>query len=153
MATQPLVRPLDTEDEAGLKAIDNAYAAQHDVAPVISRASVSFYARSGHAFVVSWAGELIGFVLAQAVWHGSHPVVTVNRVAVRGDAPVSARPALIEALTKSAYDAAVYDIIVLQPAGDSATRAALEDKSYQQRNIMLYERTLGSRGQLPTKES
>lgn len=153
MATQPLIRPLDTEDEANLKAIDDAYAAQHSVTPVINRASVSFYARSGHAFVVVWAGEIVGFVLAQAVWYGSHPVVTVSRIAVRDDAPVSARPALIEALTKSAYDAAVYDVTVLQPAGDSATRAALEDKSYQQRNMILYERILGSRGQLPTKES
>lgn len=152
MAAHPLVRPLEADDEAALSVIDSEYATTYGLTPVISRASVSFYARSGHSFVVSWEGAPIGFILAQAVWHGSHPVVTVSRIATRDDAPAAARPALIEALTKSAYDAAVYDILVLHPTLDQVTGAALADKSYRQRDLVIYQRTLGSRGDSATKE-
>ena len=139
-------RPLDTEDEAALSPLDAAYAARFGLEPVVSAASLSFYARSGHAFVAVTDGDVRGFVLAHAVWNGARPVVQVSRLAAAED-DNAAREALLDALTKSAYDAAVYDIQVLVPSDDSAVFGALESKRYTSKAVAVWERVLGSRGQ------
>lgn len=147
-------RPLEGDDLGALLAIDRAYAAAHGVDPVVTRGSVAYFQRSGHAFVALRRGDLLGFVLAHAVWNGQRPVVMADRLAVRDAGPDRAGPersevrlALIEALTKSAYDAAVYDIVVVAPEADHAAQAALLGRSYRRTPLVLLSRTLGSRGQ------
>lgn len=140
-------RPLTPEDDELLSRIDAAYAEALGLEPMVSKASISFYARSGHAFVAMTEGEAVGFVLAHAVWNGARPVVQVSRLAVGDTAKTEAREALLEAVTKSAYDAAVYDIQVYTPAADEAARGALQTKDYTPVPITVWQRILGSRGQ------
>ena len=137
-------RPLMPEDQEALEVLDAAYAARFGLEPVLSKSSVSFYVRSGHAFVAVRSGASVGFVLAQAVWNGTRPTVYVSRL-VTEDAETA--EALLEAVTKSAYDAAVYDLQVQVPEGDEGVSRALMTKLYVRRPEHLYGRVLGSRGQ------
>lgn len=145
-------RPLSPEDEEVLGLLDASYAGRFGLEPVVTRSSVSFYVRSGHAFVAVRRGEAVGFVLAQAVWNGTRPTVYVNRLAVADPsdtvADTEAREALLEAVTKSAYDAAVYDLQVQVPEADTGAAHALEAKSYALKAERVYGRVLGSRGQI-----
>ena len=140
-------RPLTPEDEEVLGTIDVAYAEALGVDPIVSRASISFYTRSGHAFVAMTEGKESGFVLAHAVWNGARPVVQVSRLAVLEESNTEAREALLEAVTKSAYDAAVYDIYVYAPSSDKRAAEALKLKEYKSVPITVWQRILGSRGQ------
>ena len=140
-------RPLTPDDEAVLAPIDAFYAEKTGLASVLTPGSVSFYARSGHSFVAVSAGEETGFILAHAVWDGTRPTVQVSRLAVANLGDDASREALLEALTKSAYDAAVYDLQVQHPQADEAGVKALQIKDYKAANITLFERVLGSRGQ------
>jgi hypothetical protein len=139
-------RPLTPDDQERLEPIDRAHTLLFGLEPVVTRGSVSFYVRSGHAFVSQRAGQVTGFVLAHAVWNGQRPVVQVNRLAVAEAGDHASRLALLEAVTKSGYDAAVYDIQVQLVAHDSAGRLALEAKQYHATPLMIFERVLGSRG-------
>ena len=151
MAALTFARPLTSEDEETLGPLDSSYAAQYGLQPVVTKSSVSFYVRSGHAFVAVRGGEVVGFVFAQAVWNGTRPTVYVNRLAVADaadtDIDTEAREALLEAVTKSAYDAAVYDLQVQVPEADGGAAGALAAKSYTLTSERLYARVLGSRGQ------
>ena len=80
--------------------------------------SLRFYARSEHSFVAI-EGELAdpleptsvsGFVLAQSVWMGDKAMVWVSSLRIHHDAPAAVLPGLLHAVTKSAYDGAVYEI-------------------------------------------
>ncbi len=146
MASLTFARPLSPEDEA-LSELDRGYAEAFGLEPILSRSSVSFYVRTGHAFVSVREGEPTGFVLAQAVWNGTRPTVYVNRLAVPDPEDTDSREALLEAVTKSAYDAAVYDVQVQVPETDVATGEALGKKSYHPLRERLFARALGSRGQ------
>lgn len=137
-------RSLTSEDQEALEVLDAAYAARFGLEPVLSKSSVSFYVRSGHAFVAVRSGASVGFVLAQAVWNGTRPTVYVSRL-VAEDAETG--EALLEAVTKSAYDAAVYDLQVQVPEGDEGVAQALTTKLYMRFPEHLYGRVLGSRGQ------
>ena len=75
-------RPLTLDDEDVLAPLDAAYARRFGLEPLVSRASLSFYVRSGHAFVAVRAGREVGFAFAQAVWNGARPTVYLNRLAV-----------------------------------------------------------------------
>src|SRR5688572_6398387 len=130
------VTPVDISDCEALSTADRAYSSTLGVEPIIDRASVHFYQRSGHSFAArgcpddtggsahgagtSGAGtsgglvRLAGFVLAHASWSGGRPVVRVERlVTVPGCEAASA--ALVAAVVKSAYDAGVYDIVAAVP--------------------------------------
>jgi hypothetical protein len=145
--TEPtFARPLSPEDQEVLGPLDTRYAGHFGLEPVVTRSSVSFYVRSGHAFVAVRHGEAVGFVLAQAVWNGTRPTVYVNRLAVADRSDTEAREALLEAVTKSAYDAAVYDLQVQVPEADDGAAQALGVKSYTLRAERVYGRVLGSRG-------
>ena len=137
-----LVRPLTAEDLELLLPLDTKYADESDCEAVVSSASLSFYERSGHSFTVEESGEAVGFLLAQAVWDGSRPTVTVRRSVANDERGLVA---LLEALTKSAYDAGVYDIVVEQPQTDAIGEHALEKCGYTPRPSRLYSRVLGSR--------
>lgn len=136
-------RPLTPDDQEVLEELASVYAERFGLEPLLTKSSVSFYVRTGHAFVALRAGEVTGFVLAQAVWNGTRPTVYVNRLV----APeLETGEALLEAVTKSAYDAAVYDLQVQVPEGDVVAVQALSSKSYAPLPERLYRRLLGSRG-------
>ena len=145
-------RPLSQEDEAELTEIDKSYADRIGLTPFLSRSSLHFYIRTGHSFVSVSSGQPTGFVLAQPVWNGTRPTVYVNRLAVAEVTDTASRLALLEAVTKSAYDAAVYDLQVLYPVADEEGLGALEEKQYFERPYRIFERILGSRGQKTSEE-
>jgi Protein of unknown function (DUF1999) len=80
--------------------------------------SLRFYARSEHSFaciehVLADPLEptsVYGFVLAQSVWMGDKAMVWISSLRVHHDAPAAVLPGLLHAVTKSAYDGAVYEI-------------------------------------------
>lgn len=147
MATLTFARPLGPEDQEILEPLDKTYAERFSLEPVVTKSSVSFYVRTGHAFVAVRGAEMVGFVLAQAVWNGTRPTVYVNRL-VTGDLDdARSGEALLEAITKSAYDAAVYDLQVQVPEADDGAAQALAAKSYLLKAERVYSRVLGSRGQ------
>ncbi len=146
MATLTFARPLSPDDQEALEPLDASYAEHFGLEPVLTKSSVSFYVRTGHAFVAEREGETVGFVLAQAVWNGTRPTVYVNRLSVSDVTDSGAREALLEAVTKSAYDAAVYDLQVQVPEADDGAARALAAKSYALTPERVYGRVLGSRG-------
>ena len=156
MASLTFARPLSPDDQDLLEPLDTAYAKEFGLEPIVTKSSVSFYVRTGHAFVAVRDAQVAGFVLAQAVWNGTRPTVYVNRLSVpkTGDveADTEARAALLEAVTKSAYDAAVYDLQVQVPDADDGVALVLAAKSYALRPEHLYGRVLGSRGQKKSPE-
>lgn len=148
---------ISQDDEDALAAVDQAYAAQYGVEPLIQRSSLSFFERTGHAFTVLHAEKVVGYVFAQAIFNGTRPTVFVSRLAVQVDddqvdgdqVAEEARAVLVEAITKSAYDAAVYDLLVLLPEADSAAQQAFAQNQYDEGKLTALVRTLGSRGQTP----
>lgn len=146
MAGRSYARALSADDVEVLAPIDRAYAERYGLEPVATPGSLSFYARSGHAFVAVREDEVTGFVLAHAVWDGFRPVVQASRVAVADSEDAASRAALLAALTKSAYDAAVYDLLILQPGRDEAGKRALLEQRYQPSDTAVFRRALGSRG-------
>lgn len=143
---QLVVRPLEPADLEDLARLDAGYAAGLGVEPIVDRAGVSFYARSGHAFTAQAAGTPRGFVLAHATWSGRRPTLRVERLVAGGEGAGETLAALVAAVTKSAYDAGVYDLSVELPSADSAGRRALEAADYAPREVVVYGRVLGSRG-------
>ncbi|WP_045234276.1 DUF1999 domain-containing protein [Deinococcus pimensis] len=75
-----------------------------------SLAALRFFERSEHSFVADEDGELVGALFAQSVWQGDRPTVLVSRVWVADGAPADTAAGLLRACTKSAYDAAVYEV-------------------------------------------
>lgn len=143
-ATVIEVRPLDLDDHADVAPLDGGYAARHGCAVVADAAALRHFARGGHAFVARRGGAVVGLVLAHTVWDGARPVVRVARVCARDDAAeVLAR--LVGAVVKSAYDAAVYDLVAELPEGDAAGRAVVEAQAFAAVPVTRYERVLGSR--------
>lgn len=138
------IRPVDIEDLEALRALEAPYLDRHERGACVDAASLRHYARSGHAFAARRDGVVVGTVLAHAVWDGARPVVRASRLVAAGDdATVLGR--LLEALVKSAYDAAVYDLVVELPAGDAAGRSATEATAFVERPLRRFERVLGSR--------
>lgn len=146
MDRRTYVRPLTVEDGELLHEVDQQDARRYGLEPALTRGSLSFYARTGHAFVALRGDRPRGFVLAQAVWNGTRPTVVASRLAVLADDD-EARAALVAALTKSAYDAAVYDLQVQLSRLDERTAQVLLSQQYRDLPLSLYGRALGSRGQ------
>jgi Protein of unknown function (DUF1999) len=145
MAT--FARPLSQDDQDVVSDIDQTFAEAIGLEPFLSRSSLHFYVRTGHSFVAVREGQATGFVLGQAVWNGTRPVVYVNRLAVKDLSDDESRQALLEAVTKSGYDAAVYDLWVQHPLKDEVGLKALAEKAYKEKELRIFERILGSRGQ------
>jgi len=137
-----MLRPVEIDDLRELEALDAAYAARHGVEAAVTSGSLAFYARSGHAFVAQRDDRTVGMALAQAVWDGARPTVRLVRLA--GEA--AARQALAEAVVKSAYDAAVYDLQAEVPGDDPALAALLAAAGWSERPVRSFVRVLGSRG-------
>ena len=139
-------RQLDADDREALQLIDQSHALKFDAEPQLTRASVSFYLRTGHSFVAMLEGETVGFVLAQAVWNGTRPTITINCLAVDDAHADVAREALLNAVVKSAYDAAVYDLIAYLPEADVGAHNALNTVMFKPQAVKVFSRVLGSRG-------
>ena len=137
-----LVRPVEVDDLASLAPVDGAYAERHGVDAIVTAASLAFFARTGHAFVAQVGARVAGVALAQAVWDGAKPTVRVARLAGED----AAREALAEAVVKSAYDAAVTDLVADVPDSDRALAMLLAATGWVARPVRRFERTLGSRG-------
>ena len=78
-----------------------------------SLASLRFYLRSEHSFVADEGGQPLGLMLAQSVWMGDRPIILVTACLLHPDLGERANDtaaALLHAVIKSAYDAAVYEI-------------------------------------------
>lgn len=142
----PLVRLLGSEDEAALITIDRDYAEAFAVEPVIVPGCLSFFIRTGHAFVAEVSGTVVGFALAQVVWDGSRPTLQVRRMVATGEKS-KILEALLAAITRSAYDSGVYDIELSVIGGDAAAEAALLATGFRRRPVVAYGRVLGSRGE------
>lgn len=143
-------RPLSQDDEDTLVAIDQSFSKILGLEPFLTRSSLHFYVRTGHSFVSMRSGQPTGFVLAQAVWNGTRPSVYVNRLAVADLSDTESREALLEATIKSAYDAAVYDLWIQHPQKDAQGVNSLATKSFNEKEIQIFERILGSRGKQVT---
>jgi Protein of unknown function (DUF1999) len=125
-----IYRPPQDADFPGMQALDlellRSEHANFDQLPAREREglvrsslpSLRFYARSEHSFVCIEAAladpleptSVLGFVLAQSVWMGDKAMVWTSSLRVHHDAPSVVLPGLLHAVTKSAYDGAVYEI-------------------------------------------
>jgi hypothetical protein len=149
--TTTRVRPVTEDDLAALATIDAGYASTHAVEALVNAASTRFFARSGHSFVaervdVEGTGACVGFVFAHAVWRGDRAAVQTARLAVAEGAGKGPGDALVAALTKSAYDAGVYDLTVAAPSSDASLAEALKGATFHEVDVVTFARTLGSRG-------
>ena len=138
-------RPLEPDDAPTLRAIDAAYAQAFGLEPRAGEASLRFFARTGHAFVAEGEGGVLGFALAQAVFDGERPTLFVSRLASPPPGDDDTVRALLRAVTKSAYDAGVYDVQVDLPAEDVVAAAALAAQDYRPAARSVFMRHLGSR--------
>lgn len=154
------IQPLTVLDFARLEAFESSLrgvdgtnsGVAHDGKGWITRGSVQTFERSGHAFVAV-AGQgpdaaIVGFVLASTIWDGHRPTVRCSALVVdeRDSVADAVRAALLEALTKSAYDAAVYDLVIELPSSDEASLALAASAGWMRDDLIVLRRTLGSRG-------
>ena len=112
-----------------------------------SLAALRFYARSEHSFAAVEHPDhdpstVLGFVLAQSVWMGDKPIVWVSCLRVHLDAPGGTLAGLLHAVTKSAYDGAVYELHL--PATPEVLKVA-EKEGYVDSGVRHLVRYLGSR--------
>ncbi len=139
------IRPLEPTDHEPLKPLDAALGG-----PVrLTRAAASFYARSGHAFVAEGEGGPCGLALAQAVWDGTRGTLRIVRLGAVPPDAAAVRAALLDAVTKSAYDAAVYDLTIEAPENDVDLLDLLSRERWRPDPVRVLRRTLGSRGAAP----
>ncbi len=138
-------RPLQLDDVKELKPIDEAYAHHFAIEPNLTQGSLNFYIRTGHAFTAIRKSKIVGFILAQTVWNGTRPILFANYMAVAEIKDLLARSAMLEAVTKSAYDAAVYNIQVQIPTKDTIAIQSLIEKQYDEKDLCIYGRILGSK--------
>ena len=136
-------RLITVDDLELLQLVDKAYCDRFGQEPMVNLRSLNFYSRSGHSFASLDAGRYSGFVFAHAIWNGTKAVVQVSRIATLDDEAVA--KALIEAVLKSAYDAAVYDLQVIQPKTDTSGLEAFVDKDFVVSQTTLLTRKLGSK--------
>lgn len=108
-----------------------------------SEAALRFYERSEHSFVADEDGEVVGAVFAQSVWQGDRPTVLVTRVWVDPAAPEGTAAGLLRVCTKSAYDAAIYEVhLPVTPDLEGAAR----ETDFRRTGVYAV-RWLGTRGE------
>ncbi len=123
-------------------------------------AALRFYSRSEHSFVAVSTGSstesgtesgdleapsnVYGFILAQSVWMGDKPIVWVSHARVHPDAPSGCLAGLLHAVTKSAYDSAVYEVHL---AGDKNLEHFAHKEGYKDIGAKHMVRFLGSRNE------
>lgn len=87
-----------------------------------SLAALRFFERSEHSFVAEKGGLLIGAIFGQSVWQGDHPIVLISRLwvspSLQNPQPAAALEvarSLLKVCSKSAYDAAIYELHLAVP--------------------------------------
>lgn len=138
-------RPLDTIDLESLRALDRIHTRRFGVEPLISAASLGYYRRSGHAFVAERDGTAVGFILGRALWDGQQAAVSAARVAVAEPGDVAVLTTLVDAFTKSAYDAGVYRLELRLDDDDATAIDAGLARGYRRAAHTILSRRLGSR--------
>jgi len=133
-----IVRPLTQEDGPALADFEARRLPEGRTGRT-GPAALGFFARSGHSFVAEEDG-LRGFVLAQPLWQGDRATVLATRLLA--DGPETAR-ALLAALTKSAHDAAAYEVALLADPESPLAEAARAQGFVA--GPRLYARVLGRR--------
>ncbi|WP_295820691.1 DUF1999 domain-containing protein [uncultured Deinococcus sp.] len=115
-------RTFGEPDYAALQALDDVIVRHEDPAfgtlpdreqagrRSTSLPALKFYERSEHSFVAEDDRGLRGFTFAQHVWQGDRPIVLIRSVSVAPDAPAGTAEGLFQAVIKSAYDSAVYEL-------------------------------------------
>ncbi len=116
--------------------------------------SLKFYARSEHSFAAidnphQEPTIVLGFVLAQSVWMGDKAIVYISSLRVHPDAPTGTLAGLLHAVTKSAYDGAVYEI---QMNSDKHLEAFATREGYVDTGLKYLTRILGSRSTSATQD-
>jgi Protein of unknown function (DUF1999) len=109
--------------------------------------SLKFYARSEHSFAAIDDPNLeptlvLGFILAQSVWMGDKAIVYISSIKVHHDAPAGTLAGLLHAVTKSAYDSAVYEIHL---ESDKHLEPVAKREGYLDTGLKRMVRILGSR--------
>jgi Protein of unknown function (DUF1999) len=109
--------------------------------------SLKFYARSEHSFAAIDDPNLeptlvLGFILAQSVWMGDKAIVYISSIKVHHDAPTGTLAGLLHAVTKSAYDSAVYEIHL---ESDKHLEPVAKREGYLDTGLKRMVRILGSR--------
>jgi Protein of unknown function (DUF1999) len=109
--------------------------------------SLKFYARSEHSFAAIDDPNLeptlvLGFILAQSVWMGDKAIVYISSIKVHYDAPTGTLAGLLHAVTKSAYDSAVYEIHL---ESDKHLEPVAKREGYTDTGLKHMVRILGSR--------
>jgi Protein of unknown function (DUF1999) len=109
--------------------------------------SLKFYARSEHSFAAVDDPNLeltlvLGFILAQSVWMGDKAIVLISSLRVHPDAPAGTLAGLLHAVTKSAYDGAVYEVHL---ASDKHLEPFAIKEGYTDTGLKRMVRILGSR--------
>lgn len=115
---------------------------------VLSQKSLSFHARTDHSFVLEgFDDQLKGVALAQSVWNGVEPELRVGGIWVDSE-NVEDTSILLDAVVKSAYDAAVYRLRFDTQEGDLHIVSVLERTGWSREPIVVFTAQLGSDGGL-----
>jgi hypothetical protein len=141
------LRPLSAEEDLGaLRVLEAGYAGRTGAPPLVAAAALRHFERGGHAFVASrgTGAAARGMALAHAAWDGARPVVRLVRLVAEGD-DRAMLGRLVAAVVRSAYDAAVYDLVAEIPEADEAGQQALLTHAFADRPVRRFERQLGSR--------
>ena len=157
--TTVIYRPMNEDDFAGIQAVElealNADTllstlSEHErnARVLASLAALRFYARTGHSFVAAepkaQRDATLGYLLAQAVWHGDRPTVHVSSVRVHADSPAVTLNGLLRACVKSAYDSGVYEVRL--SADNAQELQAAQHEGFKETSSRSLVRFLGSRG-------
>lgn len=135
------VRALEPDDGDRLR---EAFPALRD--GFMSQKSLTFHARTDHAFVLEDArGNVLGVTLAQSIWNGIEPELRIGGIWVVGDAE-DGLGVLLDAVVKSAYDAAVYRLRFDADPAQGAVKTLLEATGWLQQPTTVYAARLGSDG-------
>ena len=135
------IRPLDPDDGERL----------HDVFPalregMLSQKSLTFHARTDHSFVLEGQdGKLKGVTLAQSVWNGVEPELRVAGIWVASE-KMEDTAILLDAVVKSAYDAAVYRLRFEMHEDRTDLASLLKRTGWTHEPLAVYTAQLGSDG-------
>jgi hypothetical protein len=114
--------------------------------------ALRFYSRSEHSFVSTpdlytnpeQPTLVYGFVLAQSIWMGDKPILWISSLRAHPDAPGGCLAGLLHAVTKSAYDSAVYEIHL---AADASLETLAHREGYKDAGLKHLVRYLGTRAE------
>lgn len=105
-----------------------------------SKAGLEFFSRSPHSFLAHFAGEIHGFVLAQAVWQGDQTLVLVSHLLADSE---EAYRGLVGKVVQSAYNLGASGVAIHADARQAAVMEALKEHAFSFAPQVLAVRELG----------